>query len=114
MNRSFLDADEHGLARIRALRPMVHKYRFSHPRLSAFIRVKNLSCKLVALCGLAIGGQAAAADTIAIVHAQAWTMTGASGGRIDDATIVIRDGHYDSVQAGAAAPAGARVIDAAG
>jgi len=74
----------------------------------------KLSCTFAAACALALGTQLAAAETIAIVHAQAWTMTGAGGGRIDDATIVIRDGRYESVRAGAAAPAGARVIDASG
>ena len=68
---------------------------------------------LLASCALAAAA-AAAAETIAVVHAQAWTMTGADGGRIDDATIVIRDGVYDSVVAKAPPPAGARVIDAAG
>ena len=57
---------------------------------------------------------ARAAETLAIVHAQAWTMADANGGRVDDATIVIRDGRYDSVVAKAPPPSGARVIDAAG
>lgn len=57
---------------------------------------------------------ATASETVAIVHAQAWTMADANGGRVDDATIVIRDGRYDSVAAKAPPPPGARVIDAAG
>lgn len=40
-------------------------------------------------------------------------MSDASGGRVDDATIVMRDGKFESVEAKAAPPAGARVIDAA-
>ena len=70
-------------------------------------------CLLAAGLGLVLG-DATAADVVAIVHAQAWTMTGADGGRIDDATIVIRDGRYESVARGAAPPPDARVIDAAG
>jgi len=41
-------------------------------------------------------------------------MSDAAGGRIDDATIVIVNGRFDSVQAHAAPPAQARVIDAHG
>lgn len=52
------------------------------------------------------------AQTIAIVHAKAWTLI--SDTPVDDATIVITDGRIASVTAGAAAPAGARVIDAGG
>ncbi|MBL8269915.1 amidohydrolase family protein [Steroidobacter sp.] len=52
------------------------------------------------------------AQTIAIVHAKAWTLLGDAA--IDDATIVITDGKIISVTAGAVAPAGARVIDAGG
>jgi imidazolonepropionase-like amidohydrolase len=59
-------------------------------------------------------GDAAAGSAVAIIHAQAWTMMDASGGRIDDATIVIRDGRYESVARGAPPPSDARVIDAAG
>jgi len=56
----------------------------------------------------------ARAETIAIVNARAYPMTDAAAGRIDDATIVIRDGRFESVQANAAPPAGARVVDAHG
>ncbi|MEO8778971.1 MAG: amidohydrolase family protein [Rhodanobacter sp.] len=55
-------------------------------------------------------------ETLAVMHARAWPMTAEAGlqGYIDNATIVIRDGRYESVAAGAAPPAGARIIDAAG
>lgn len=72
---------------------------------------------LPALAGLVLAlvvGDAMAGSAVAIIHAQAWTMTDASGGRIDDATIVIRDGHYESVARGASPPSDARIIDAAG
>ena len=52
------------------------------------------------------------AETIAIVHATAWTMTADTP--LENATIVVTDGKIDSVAAGAAAPPGARVIDAKG
>ncbi len=63
-----------------------------------------------------LGAAAVHGETLAIVNAQAWPMTDAAGaqGRIDHATIVIRDGRYESVTAGAAPPVGARVIDAVG
>lgn len=67
--------------------------------------------------GLGLGvvfGDAMAADAVAIIHAQAWTMMDAGGGRIDDATIVIRDGRYESVTRGTPPPSDVRVIDAAG
>lgn len=52
------------------------------------------------------------AETLAIVHAEAWTME--TSEPVRDATIVIEDGVIRSVAAGAAPPAGARVIDAGG
>lgn len=63
-----------------------------------------------------LGSGAIHGETLAIVHARAWPMTIAAGaqGYIDNATIVIRDGHYESVRSNAAAPAGARIIDAGG
>jgi imidazolonepropionase-like amidohydrolase len=55
----------------------------------------------------------AAAETLAIVHARAWTNASASSsGPLDNATIVIRDGKIISVGAGLAPPPGAQVIDA--
>jgi imidazolonepropionase-like amidohydrolase len=77
------------------------------------MRVDWLS--IAAAIGLATSAAAAtAAETVAIVHAQAWTLTEANGGRIDDATIVVRDGRFESVEAKGAPPTDARVIDAAG
>ena len=81
-----------------------------YPRLSAFIRVQNLLCLVL----LAVAMNSAAAETVAIVHAKAWTLTEGTSGPLDDATIVIRDGRFESVQAKAAVPAGARVVDAHG
>lgn len=68
------------------------------------------------VASLLLAAAAAHGETIAIVNAQAWPMTDAGGaqGRIDKATIVIRDGRYESVEAGTSPPADARVIDAAG
>lgn len=74
--------------------------------------VKNILA--IALLPMVPAMSMAAGGTIAIVHANAWTMVEASGGRVDDATIVIRDGRYESVAAKAPPPAGARVIDATG
>ena len=54
----------------------------------------------------------ARAETIAIVHAKAWTLTAATP--IENATVVVSDGKIASVAAGGAAPAGVRVIDAKG
>jgi len=82
----------------------------SYPRSSAFIRVQNLLCLVL----LAVAMNSAAAETVAIVHAKAWTLTEGMSGPLDDATIVIRDGHFESVQAKGATPAGARVVDAQG
>jgi imidazolonepropionase-like amidohydrolase len=61
---------------------------------------------------LALTASAAAAQPIAIVHARAWTMDAPLP--VEDATIVIDGPRIVSVQAHAAAPAGATVIDAAG
>jgi imidazolonepropionase-like amidohydrolase len=54
----------------------------------------------------------AQAETIAIVHAKAWTLTAATP--VENATVVVTDGKIASVAADGAAPAGARVIDAKG
>jgi imidazolonepropionase-like amidohydrolase len=67
---------------------------------------------LVFLACALIVAVAAEAETVAIVHAKAWTMT--ADAPLDDATIVVTDGKIASVVAGAAPPAGARVIDAKG
>jgi imidazolonepropionase-like amidohydrolase len=55
---------------------------------------------------------AARAETIAIVHAKAWTLTAATP--VENATVVVSDGKIASVAAEGAPPAGARVIDAKG
>lgn len=57
-------------------------------------------------------GASAHAQSVAIVNAKAWTLT--SDAAIENATIVITDGKISSVGAGAAPPAGVRVIDAGG
>ncbi|WP_447728643.1 amidohydrolase family protein [Sphingomonas koreensis] len=66
---------------------------------------------LVSLIALA-AAIPAAAQTLAVTHAEAWTMDGAEPVR--DATIVIADGKVVSVTAGGAVPEGATVIDARG
>jgi imidazolonepropionase-like amidohydrolase len=69
---------------------------------------RPLACVLAAW--VAIG--AAQAETLAIVHARAWTMTAPAP--LDDATIVVVDGRIARVAAGTAPPSDARVVDAAG
>jgi imidazolonepropionase-like amidohydrolase len=59
-----------------------------------------------------LSGRGAEAQTIAIIHAKAWTMTAETP--VENATVVLADGKITSVAAGAAPPAGARVIDAKG
>ena len=54
----------------------------------------------------------AAAQTLAVTHAEAWTMEGAEPVR--DATIVIENGRIVSVTAAGGVPSGATVIDAGG
>lgn len=54
----------------------------------------------------------AAAQTLAVTHAEAWTMEGAEPVR--DATIVIENGRIVSVSAAGGVPPGATVIDAGG
>ena len=54
----------------------------------------------------------AAAQDLAITHAEAWPMTGA--GKVSDATVVVHDGRIVSVTASGSVPAGATVIDAGG
>jgi imidazolonepropionase-like amidohydrolase len=55
---------------------------------------------------------AAPLETTAIIHARLYTLTSAEP--VDDATIVMRDGVVQSVGAGVAPPAGARIVDAKG
>lgn len=66
----------------------------------------------MALAALMLSSVAAHAQTVAIVHAKAWTLT--TDFPIDDATVVITDGRIVSVTASAPAPAGARIVDAGG
>ena len=54
----------------------------------------------------------AAAQSLAIVHARAWT--GTAPAPIEDATIIMRDGRIVSVTPGGAVPEGLQVIDAHG
>jgi imidazolonepropionase-like amidohydrolase len=71
--------------------------------------------KLRTLATLLLGSFAALsaqADTVAIVHARAWTLI--EDRPIEDATIVIKDGTIVSVASGGTAPSDARVIDAQG
>jgi imidazolonepropionase-like amidohydrolase len=62
--------------------------------------------------GLLLLGQQAMAETIAITHAKAWTMTAENP--VENATIVIADGKITSVSSGGGTPPAARVIDAKG
>lgn len=66
---------------------------------------------LVSLIALAIAAPTSA-QTIAVTHAEAWTLEGDMPVR--DATIVIADGKIVSVTSGGAVPDGATVIDARG
>lgn len=54
----------------------------------------------------------ASAQTLAVVHAEAWTPEGQAP--VHDATIVVEGGRIVSIAAGGAAPAGATLIDARG
>jgi imidazolonepropionase-like amidohydrolase len=64
------------------------------------------------VAALAFAGVAAQAETVAIVHARAWTLT--SDAPVDDATIVVTDGKIVSVAAGGSAPPSVRLLDAKG
>ena len=66
---------------------------------------------VLGLCGLAVSGSASA-ETIAIIHATAWTME--SSQPVEDATILIEDGRILSVKPAGAVPEGARTLDAMG
>lgn len=67
---------------------------------------------LLLVLGSLLAGAHAVAETTAIVHARAWTMT--SDQPVENATIVITDGKIASVISGGATPLGARVIDGKG
>ena len=67
---------------------------------------------LLTVAVLSVVACAAQAQTLAIVHARAWT--GQGGEPVADATIVVDRGKIASVTAHGSAPAGATVIDAHG
>jgi len=68
--------------------------------------------KRLAALALLVAGVAARAETVAIVHARAWTMTAPQP--VEDATIVMAGGHVVAVTPQGSPPPGARVIDAGG
>jgi imidazolonepropionase-like amidohydrolase len=71
----------------------------------------NVSKHAIALTAL-FAALGAHAETVAVVHAKAWTLV--DDRQLDDATIVITDGSIVAVTPAGAPPAGARVIDAQG
>jgi len=72
------------------------------------MRPLHLLCGLFALAHAAT----APAQSVAIVHAKAWT--GASDVAVEDATIIVRGGKIASIMSGGPAPDGIEIIDAAG
>lgn len=66
----------------------------------------------IAIAALGLPETATFAQTLAITHAQAWTMEAQAP--VADATIVVVGSRIVSVKAGASPPAGATIIDAAG
>src|SRR6202022_2199877 len=62
--------------------------------------------------GSLLAGKQGLAETVAITHAKAWTMTTTEP--VENATIVITDGKITSVAPGGSAPSAARLIDAKG
>ena len=62
--------------------------------------------------GIMLAGHPVHAETTALIHAKAYTI--AADMPVEDATIVFTDGKIVSVKPGTPAPAGAKVIDAAG
>lgn len=70
--------------------------------------MRKIACLLAAMAF----APPAAAETLAITHAEAWTME--TDAPVADATILIEDGHIVSVVAGGGVPDGARVVDAQG
>lgn len=69
----------------------------------------KLPALFVALCAIALDAPVSA-QSLAIVHARAWT--GAGTTVVNDATIIVRNGKIDSVVAAGAVPAGIEVVDA--
>jgi len=77
------------------------------------LRASHTSVPVTALCAaLLLVAAAVHAETVAIVHAKAWTLT--TDTALDDATIVVTDGRIAAVAAATAPPAGARIVDAGG
>ncbi|HEX5377214.1 MAG TPA: amidohydrolase family protein [Phenylobacterium sp.] len=74
--------------------------------------MRNALMGACALAALTLGATSARAETVAITNAR--ILTAAAAGEIERGVVVIRDGKIAAVGAGAAVPAGARVIDAAG
>ena len=72
------------------------------------MRLRHL---LAGLIGLATAS-AVQAQSLAIVHARAWT--GTSNVAVDDATILVRKGKIVSIASGLAVPAGLEIVDAGG
>ena len=69
--------------------------------------------KTALVSALAMGVSVSAmAENIAITGGTAFTKGGA--GKVENATVLIKDGKIETVEAGLAAPAGYRVIDASG
>ena len=66
----------------------------------------------IIFAAILLPGAVAKAETVAIVHAKAWTLT--ADAPLDDATIVLTDGRVVSATAAGPAPAGARIVDANG
>ncbi|MGP1345388.1 MAG: amidohydrolase family protein [Phycisphaerales bacterium] len=82
-------------------------------------RVVPSVCAVVLGCGSALGQPAPPAETVRRVSPGFHALVGAElvsepGVRVENATIVVRDGVIVSVEAGGAAPEGARVWDCAG
>jgi imidazolonepropionase-like amidohydrolase len=67
---------------------------------------------LVILGGLLAHAPSVWAETLAVTHVKAWTLT--SSEPVENATIVITDGKITSVLAGGPVPPGARAVDAKG
>jgi imidazolonepropionase-like amidohydrolase len=67
---------------------------------------------LVLIGGLLAHSPALWAETLAITHVKAWTLTSAES--VEDATIVITDGKITSVLASGPIPPAARILDAKG
>ena len=83
----------------------------SCPRASLFPGQGLIAIAFV-LAAFVLACTSARAETIAVVHAKAWTLTAETP--VENATVVVAEGKIVSVAAGSAAPVGTRVIDAKG